>query len=112
LFVSAPCRDTVTILEALLFGTDGACLDLGMPSIYWSVAAFAVAVVVLKVLGRLAITLLTSGIRSALRSGEPQPLASDRTEASHRTTPAATPSTGRIGKTDYDGGPIKSLRPR
>lgn len=112
MFVSAPCQDTVTILEALLFGTDGACLDLSMPSIYWSAAAFAVAVVVLKVLGRFIISLFTRGIRSALRSDEQQTLASDRTEPPHRVTTTAAPSTGRIGKTDYDGGPIKSLRTR
>jgi len=67
---------------------------------------------VLKVLGRLTISLLARGIRSALRSDEQQPLASDQTEHPHCAPTAAAPSTGRIGKTDYDGGPIKSLRPR
>lgn len=81
------CRKTVTILEAIAYGREGACLDLGTGSLAAAVVAFVVAVVALKVLGKLLLSALFAGLRRALaRRGD-----------------AVRP---------VDDGPIRSIRPR
>ena len=51
LFEADVCRETVNIFEALIFGAEGACLDLSMGSLLGGVALFMGAVVVLRFLG-------------------------------------------------------------
>lgn len=57
-FEIGTCRAVVSILEALVFGADGACIDLSMPSVLMSLVAFVVAVVVLRYLALAALVVL------------------------------------------------------
>lgn len=47
----ATCRETVSILHALVFGAEGACVDIGLASLLGGVAVFVGAVVVLRFVG-------------------------------------------------------------
>ena len=98
MLTDAACQTTVFILEAVILGTNGDCIDLGPGSILSAVAGFMVAVVVLKILGKAILVRMASGLSS-------KPAAA--------ADPVEAPDVpGRIGKTDYDGGPIRSARPR
>lgn len=46
------CTETVSILYAVIFGADGACITLSTPSILTAFGAFMVLVVVLQFLAR------------------------------------------------------------
>lgn len=46
------CRETVSILEAIVFGTDGACVMLSTGSILTAFAAFMVLVVIAQFVAR------------------------------------------------------------
>lgn len=63
MFEATQCREVVSILEAVLFGADGACIDLGMASILTGVALFMGAVLALRVAGSFALRRLFSGLR-------------------------------------------------
>jgi len=51
MFEQTTCTTTVSIVEAIIFGTNGACINIGMPSILGLVAGFVVAVVLLRLMG-------------------------------------------------------------
>ncbi len=46
------CTETVSILHAIIFGADGACIMLSMGSILWALGAFFVAVVIAQFIAR------------------------------------------------------------
>ena len=47
----APCSDTVSIFEAVLFGAGDACIDVGLTSLLGGVALFVGCVVMLRLIG-------------------------------------------------------------
>ena len=51
LFEPGTCAETVSILRALIFGADGACVDIGPTSLLGGVAVFIGAVVLLRFAG-------------------------------------------------------------
>lgn len=95
------CRETVSILEAIAFGTGGACIDLGMASLLTAIAVFVLAVVILSRFGKLALVLLFG----TLFRRRAAPGTFNESEQGPATR-------GRIGKTAHDRGPIRSHRPR
>lgn len=64
------CRETVGILEAMVFGTNGACIDLGMWSVLTAVMVFCLLVVGLKILGKLTLVALFGSLRIAAQGPE------------------------------------------
>ncbi len=90
MFEAGACKETVSLLHAILFGADGACVDVGTGSIVAFVAAFMVCVVALKILGRRVIGLVFR------RSG---PGASATTHSA---------MSERQGVDEVDEGPIRS----
>ena len=89
------CPDTVSGLEALILGADGACIDLGLGSILGLVAAFVAAVVILKVTGRTLLNLVFARRRKL----EIQPFPPTRDDP-RNLDPSA-----------LEQGPIRSTRP-
>lgn len=51
IFTEAACTATVSILEAIFFGPNGACIDIGLTSLLGGVVLFIAAVVALRLLG-------------------------------------------------------------
>lgn len=51
MFETAECRETVSVVESIVFGADGACVDLGIASLLGGVALFIAAVVALRFVG-------------------------------------------------------------
>lgn len=51
LFGANACRETVSVIEALIFGAGDACIDLNMPSLLSGVALFIGCVVALRIIG-------------------------------------------------------------
>ena len=64
------CRETVSILEAMVFGTNGACMDLGMWSVLTAVMVFCLLVVALKILGKVMLIAMFGGLRIAAQGPE------------------------------------------
>lgn len=62
----ATCKETVSILQALVFGAHGACIDLSLASILMAAGAFVAAAVLLKVFGLGLLVLLARPLRSLL----------------------------------------------
>ncbi|WP_341368602.1 hypothetical protein [Yoonia sp. BS5-3] len=63
------CRETVSILHALIFGADGACVSIGISSLLWAFGAFMVLVVIAQFAARkLWNALLGTGPRKEARS--------------------------------------------
>ncbi|MCB2116979.1 MAG: hypothetical protein KDE00_11940 [Rhodobacteraceae bacterium] len=52
MFETEVCEKTVSLPRAILFGADGACVDIGTGSLIGFVALFIAAVVALKLFGR------------------------------------------------------------
>lgn len=48
---AALCKETVSILQAVLFGVDGACVDINLMSLLGGVALFIGLVVLLRLIG-------------------------------------------------------------
>lgn len=63
MFGTTECRGTVSIAESILFGADGACVDLGVASLLGGVALFVGAVVALRFLGSAVLTLIFPKLR-------------------------------------------------
>ena len=84
------CETAIPLLYALLFGTDGACIDLSTASIVALAAGFMAGVMALQFLAR-------QLLRLVLR----------RPPGPRRAVPA-----GAADSRPYDGGPIRSARPR
>ncbi|MBT8459288.1 MAG: hypothetical protein HKP37_06450 [Boseongicola sp.] len=51
LFEVAVCTETVSIIQAVTFGADGACIDISPVSLLGGVAMFIAAVVALRFMG-------------------------------------------------------------
>ncbi|MEM9426347.1 MAG: hypothetical protein AAGA06_06565 [Pseudomonadota bacterium] len=51
LFGANACRETVSVIEALIFGAGDACIDLGLTSLLSGVALFIGCVVALRIIG-------------------------------------------------------------
>lgn len=45
------CTKTVSIFEAVIFGANGACIDISLSSLLGGIAMFATAVIVLRYVG-------------------------------------------------------------
>ena len=101
MFASGNCSETVSILEAMVFGSNGACIGLGMVSVLTAVLALCVLVVLLKVLGKVTLFALFGGLRIAAR--DPEYYAAFE-------APALSDPSSRfgIGSMADDGGPIRS----
>ena len=72
-----PCAETVSILEAIVFGAGGACIDIGMTSLLGAVAGFVVCVlliryVAMQVLRQVFPGLRRTGARKVAMPAEPQ----------------------------------------
>ncbi|MEO9825726.1 MAG: hypothetical protein ABJF50_15030 [Paracoccaceae bacterium] len=65
----APCSDTVSILEAVLFGAGEACIDVGMTSLLVGVALFIGCVLVLRLIA----LIVLRRIFPKLRRQKPEP---------------------------------------
>ncbi len=99
------------ILHALIFGADGACIDMGISSLLPAVAAFMTAVVVLQLLG-------SRLLRALLGRNDPVARV-DRAKTEPKPAKQVTPTGRRLERsggrrgTDpkYDDGPIRSTRP-
>lgn len=74
MFEMNACRETVSIIEALIFGANGACIDLGLPSLLGGIALFIGAVVVLRVIGS---AVLRRILPSRAKPREPAPSPED-----------------------------------
>lgn len=46
------CTETVSILYAVIFGADGACVEISIGSLFWAFAAFIVLVVIAQFFAR------------------------------------------------------------
>jgi uncharacterized membrane protein len=46
------CTETVSLLYAIVFGADGACVNIGMSSLIWAFVAFIVLVVIAQFFAR------------------------------------------------------------
>ena len=68
MFEAATCSETVTIIEAILLGADGACVDIGVTSLLGGVALFIGAVIGLRFVG---ISLLRRVFPSLRRASKP-----------------------------------------
>lgn len=101
MFASGLCRTSVTILEAIFFGTGGACIDMSMTSVYWAALVFTLAVVILKIAGKALILGLAVGLRRALAPRDTSLTAESPVSG---PSPRAAPTAG--------DGPIRSARPR
>ncbi|MGR3511926.1 MAG: hypothetical protein ACU0GG_04125 [Paracoccaceae bacterium] len=102
LFDASPCQSTVSLLEAILFGADGACVDLGLPSLLSALAVFVVGVVVLQWAARRAVRGLFPNRRSAEPSFTPHPAPKPAPEDTGlKPLPYESPikSTGAWGRT-------------
>jgi len=51
MFITVVCNETVNIIEAILFGSDDACIDVGLASMLGGVALFIGSVLVLRYIG-------------------------------------------------------------
>ena len=71
MFETITCTETVSILEAVVFGVDGACIDIGLASLLGAVVAFIFCVVGLRVLG----SRLLKRLFPSRRPDEPAPVA-------------------------------------
>lgn len=101
MLANGSCRETVSILEAMTFGTHGACVDLGMWSVITAVSVFCLLVVALKILGKVTLVALFGGLRIAAQSPESYGF----------TDPPAFPDGAHrvpLGQVADDGGPIRS----
>ena len=103
MFESGLCRKTVSILEALIWGSDGACIDLGMQSIYLAALAFCVGVVVLKVGAKWGLVALFRGFRKKTYKDTQPPLEKKIYKPEEQRTGIDLPKSP-------DGGPIRTMR--
>ena len=93
------CTHTVSILHALVLGTDGACIDVGLPSILPAVLAFVVVVVALRY-GALALLIFATAPLRRLLARKP------------RTRDALLTEDPLDSGSHNDDGPIRSTRRR
>lgn len=76
------CTKTVSILEAILLGANGACIDLGMSSLLAAVAGFVVSVLVIRFVAMQVLRRVFPGLRgrrSKPLTPPPDPTAQDLT---------------------------------
>lgn len=71
LFEPATCADTVSIFEAVLLGTSGACIDIGMTSLLSGVALFIGAVILLRFVGATILRRLFPSLRRKTETIDP-----------------------------------------
>ena len=76
LFEATACTETISILEAIALGGDGACIDIGLSSVLGAVAGFIAVVllirfVAMQVLRRIFPGLARKQRRSASMTHEP-----------------------------------------
>lgn len=92
MFETVVCNDTVNIVEAMLFGSNDACVDVGLASMLGAVALFIGSVLVLRYIGI-----------SILRRIFP----SLRRKKSNPHIAAETPPESRLSRMPYES-PIRS----
>ncbi|MEL7344882.1 MAG: hypothetical protein AAFN59_08475 [Pseudomonadota bacterium] len=93
-----PCTQVVSLLTALVFGANGACVELSPASLAPFIVAFILAVVVMQYLARRLIAMIF------VPPAKPD---------THPSAPPNAPLTKRGALLDgptYDGGPIQSTR--
>ena len=84
MFEADACTETVSIVEALVFGANGACVDIGLGSLLGGIALFVGVIVALRFIG-------SALLRRVLPSGRASPTAPDPT-----AEPAATDTLQRM----------------
>lgn len=109
MFTDTVCQEVVGILTALIFGADGACVDMGLRSVLPALLALGAGILVLQ----LAVRAVIWGVLRALfhrpaRARDGDALA--QADAARPRHAPPEPSRGRVGKTDPDGGPVKTRR--
>ena len=110
MFGETVCRETVSILRALVFGADGACVEIGLWSILPVAAAFVLGVVGLQFGARMLLYMIFERrARARIRPGAHAVAQPVPEPPAQPPEPAPAPR-GRVGKTAYDGGPIKTRR--
>ncbi|MEL7149726.1 MAG: hypothetical protein AAGK71_03280 [Pseudomonadota bacterium] len=70
-FEDVTCNETVSILEALVFGANGACVDIGMYSLLGAVAAFVGCVILIRLVAMRVLSKLFPGLRGARQETVP-----------------------------------------
>ncbi|MEO0830258.1 MAG: hypothetical protein AAFY03_07330, partial [Pseudomonadota bacterium] len=73
LFDASPCQNTVSLLEAIVLGADGACIDIGLFSLLSALTVFVGGVVVLQWAARRVLRGLFPNQRSAQSPLQPHP---------------------------------------
>ncbi|NKB26731.1 MAG: hypothetical protein GKR99_03880 [Rhodobacteraceae bacterium] len=81
MLTTGDCNETISIVEAVFFGADGACVDIGMPSLLAGVALFVAMVVALRFLGTAAL----SRILPSRRRERELPAAAEMDQAKRET---------------------------
>lgn len=96
MFEANACEDIVSIVEALVFGANGACIDIGIGSLLGGIALFVGAVVALRFVGARVVRRILPSHR---RSPEPVAETSDPDEEGLQRLPYESPirSTGAWG---------------
>ena len=87
------CTETVSILTAILFGADGACVEVSLASMAPFFVLFLGAVVILQWIARRAVAEL-------FPKRPVEPARSDH----------LTDRKGLIGRSEHDSGPVRSTR--
>ena len=98
LLEAALCQETVSILQAIVFGADGACVDIGVFSILGGVALFMALVLLLRFVGS---AILRHAFRSLQRTKtSPKQQVADPTSQALQRMPYESPirSTGAWGR--------------
>ena len=88
-----PCADTVSILEAVLFGAGDACIDVGLTSLLGGVVLFIGAVVVLRLIGMLVLRRIFPRLRRQKNERALQTPPSDGLQKLPYEGPIRSPST-------------------
>ena len=78
LFEANTCAETVSILTAVLFGADGACVDIGPTSLLTGVALFIGAVILLRYVGASLIRRIFPSLGRKENLNDPAPLTADK----------------------------------
>lgn len=98
LLEAALCQETVSILQAIVFGADGACVDIGLFSILGGVALFMALVLLLRFVGSAILRHVFPSLRRRKKSPEQQ--VADPTSQDLQRMPYESPirSTGAWGR--------------